>query len=341
MNRSVSIILGIVALATLCTVCASKHSSRIVNKLTGSSQAALSESNISWAFVAFDGRDATISGVAPTDEHRNEVDALINGIGGVRNVSNELTIGNFVREVRAQRSNNIITLSGVVPSEETRSAIVEHALTLFQSDSLINNISIQGGPEDVVWNRIVAKGISLLPQLEEADLRLINKDVSLHGRVAKPLERDSLQSTLAEFLPVGYTSTTEITVPESLRSLDADQCELELSSIVQNRRITFASGSDRLTPDASPILEEAVNVAMRCEGVVIEVAGYTDSFGDRDENQLLSEQRAQAVVEYLAGRGISRTTMVPKGYGSRDPIATNRTWNGRAANRRIQFTIIR
>ncbi len=341
MSRSISIILGTLALAALCVFCAGKHSRTIVNKLTGSSQARLAEANFSWAAVAFDGRNAAISGVAPTDEHRQDAINLIESITGVRRVSSELTIGNFVREIRARRETGQIILTGKVPSEDTRETIVTRTFALFPADSLIDNLSLQGGPEDPDWTNAVTNGIELLPHLTGGDLRFVNLDVSLHGRADKPLERDSLRQAFAAILPEGYTSTTEITVPEGLQRLNADQCEAELSTIVKNRRITFASASDKLTPDSSPILEEAVNVAKRCGGVKIEVAGYTDVLGNSDRNQLLSEQRAQAVVDYLAGRGISRAMLVAKGYGSRNPIATNRTSSGRAANRRIQFTIIR
>ncbi|NNE34434.1 MAG: OmpA family protein [Rhodothermales bacterium] len=341
MSRTLSLVLGILAFVALCVFCAGRHSRLVVNKLTGSSQAVLSDANYSWASVAFDGRNAMVSGVAPTEEDRAEAISLIGGIAGVRAVTDSIAIGDLVRELRAARRGNVVTLSGKVPSQGTHDTIVQYASVVFASDSLVDNLSIQRGPEDETWTRVVIEGITLLPQLEEGEMRLVNQDVSLLGRVEKPVLRDSLRKSLAELLPESYTSSTEITVPEGLQPLGPAECEAELTSTVKDRRITFASGSTRLTPEASPILEDAVNVALRCSDVLIEVGGYTDSRGDRLQNIQLSQERAQAVVDYLSSRGISRTSLVAKGYGPVNPIATNRTWAGRALNRRIQFTIIR
>lgn len=313
----------------------------IVDKLTGSSQSALSGANYSWASVSFDGRDASLTGVAPSEEDRQLAVELVGSIAGVRSVESAITIGEFVRELRAVRTSGLVTLSGKVPSEDTRSLILRHVRNLFSSDSLADKLEVQGGPEDATWTRVVSDGVSLLPQLRAGEMRLVNRDISLRGTVDKPSLRDSLRKSLADLLPEGYTSTTEISVPEAPRSLTAEECQTELANLVANRRITFASGMARLTPEASPILEDVVKVAMRCNGVTIEVGGYTDSRGDRDVNLKLSQDRAQAVVDYLAGRGIGRTSLVAKGYGQSNPVATNRTWEGRATNRRIEFSIIR
>ncbi|MCB0717862.1 MAG: BON domain-containing protein, partial [Bacteroidetes bacterium] len=125
MNRTLSMILGAVAVGALCLFCASRHSRLIVNKLTGSSQAVLSEANYSWANVAFDGRDATLNGVAPTPEDRDTALALVGQIRGVRSVSSLLTVGDQVNELRARRGAGLVSLSGSVPTEATRAGILQ------------------------------------------------------------------------------------------------------------------------------------------------------------------------------------------------------------------------
>jgi OmpA-OmpF porin, OOP family len=65
------------------------------------------------------------------------------------------------------------------------------------------------------------------------------------------------------------------------------------------------------------------------------IDGYTDNTGRPDRNQVLSEHRAAAVQHYFAGKGIAETRIVSAGHGDADPIADNKTAEGRARNRRV------
>ena len=75
-------------------------------------------------------------------------------------------------------------------------------------------------------------------------------------------------------------------------------------------------------------------------GMYVRVEGNTDNLGDDTWNQGLSERRAQAIVEYLVSRGIDRRRMVARGNGSTNPLASNKTPEGRARNRRTDVLFI-
>jgi outer membrane protein OmpA-like peptidoglycan-associated protein len=76
-----------------------------------------------------------------------------------------------------------------------------------------------------------------------------------------------------------------------------------------------------------------------CTPVKAEVRGHTDSQGDAAKNLELSQQRAQAVVDYLVQKGIVVARLTAKGLGETVPIADNNTDAGRAKNRRVEFAI--
>ena len=87
------------------------------------------------------------------------------------------------------------------------------------------------------------------------------------------------------------------------------------------------------------ILDQIAIALERCPEASVEVAGHTDSSGSEAGNQRVSEQRAQAAVDYLVGKGLDKARFTAVGYGPAQPIADNGTAAGRAANRRLEFNI--
>jgi outer membrane protein OmpA-like peptidoglycan-associated protein len=106
--------------------------------------------------------------------------------------------------------------------------------------------------------------------------------------------------------------------------------------------INFATASSRLTHESIATINQQVLAQLQMAGgMSVRIEGNTDSVGDADENQTLSEQRAKAIVEYLASKGIASSRMVARGNGARNPLATNSTAEGRAMNRRTDILFIR
>jgi len=102
-------------------------------------------------------------------------------------------------------------------------------------------------------------------------------------------------------------------------------------------QITFETGSALLTPEGSVVVDSAAALLNRAIGVQIDVHGHTDSDGDETTNQVLSQERADAVVAALGQRGVDTTRLTAIGFGESNPIAPNITAEGRATNRRIEF----
>ena len=106
--------------------------------------------------------------------------------------------------------------------------------------------------------------------------------------------------------------------------------------------ITFDSGSSRLSAEAIALLNQQVLPQLQiAAGMYARVEGNTDSVGDFGANQALSEQRATAIVSYLVSRGIPAARLVARGNGPVAPVATNKTPEGRALNRRTDVLFIR
>jgi len=103
--------------------------------------------------------------------------------------------------------------------------------------------------------------------------------------------------------------------------------------------ILFDFGLYDLNPLAKEELEHLINVLKRFPELKVEIAGHTDNIGSEEDNMLLSENRAKAVVDYIVGQGITTENISFKGYGSSKPIDSNDTEEGRSKNRRTELEV--
>jgi len=106
--------------------------------------------------------------------------------------------------------------------------------------------------------------------------------------------------------------------------------------------VNFVTGSATLEPSSYPTLDQTGEILSRWPQLRIEVGGHTDSRGSDELNRSLSENRAQAVADYLLWRfpQISSSQLRVRGYGETTPVASNSTAEGRALNRRVELTVM-
>ena len=106
-------------------------------------------------------------------------------------------------------------------------------------------------------------------------------------------------------------------------------------------KVFFRTGRATLRARSRPLLNNIGSVlAAHPEIKKIRVEGHTDDKGDDAKNKALSQKRAQAVVDYLVKKGVDATRLEAVGFGEDNPIEDNGTKAGRAANRRVEFSIV-
>lgn len=114
------------------------------------------------------------------------------------------------------------------------------------------------------------------------------------------------------------------------------------SQIVILQQVQFPSGKAEIQPESFEVLAEVAAVLEEHPEIArVAVDGHTDNMGPEDQNVLLSQRRALAVVAWLTAYGIDARRLEARGFGPRRPIADNRTREGRAQNRRVEFLIRR
>ncbi len=101
--------------------------------------------------------------------------------------------------------------------------------------------------------------------------------------------------------------------------------------------VVFATGKTTLTPESEAALKDVAKQLAASPEVRVEVAGFTDNTGSRSANMRVSQQRAATVEKFLEANGASPAQVTSRGYGPDKPVASNKTAEGRAQNRRVEL----
>lgn len=117
--------------------------------------------------------------------------------------------------------------------------------------------------------------------------------------------------------------------------------KIEVGVTVRLKNIYFDFDKTTLKSESFVELDKVVDLLKSNPSVEIEISGHTDSKGSDDYNLNLSQGRSQSVVDYLISQGIESYRLSAQGYGETKPIDSNDTEEGRANNRRVEFTVLK
>jgi OOP family OmpA-OmpF porin len=202
--------------------------------------------------------------------------------------------------------NGPATITGTVADDAARTALVD-VVTAFLGDAgTVDDQTVVAGAG------AGSTTVALVGSLEEASA-------------------SALQAALAD---AGFTLDTS-----ALAVVTAQDVAAELTTFLAANPIQFDLGSATISPASEAILDQVVAVLAANPELVLVVEGHTDDSGGTASNQVLSEQRARAVVDYLVAGGVAGERLTAVGLGETEPIADNGTEEGRQQNRRIEFAV--
>ncbi len=105
------------------------------------------------------------------------------------------------------------------------------------------------------------------------------------------------------------------------------------------KNVFYSTGSFKLLPKSFKSLDEVARLMKEDTSLMLDIDGHTDSQGSDESNQVLSENRAKSVKDYLIKKGVDESKLKSTGFGETKPIADNKTAAGRAKNRRTEMTV--
>ncbi|AUQ67806.1 OmpA family protein [Phaeobacter inhibens] len=237
-----------------------------------------------------------------------------------------------------------VQLRGRISDEALRQISSSYAQARFGSQNVYSATRVvEDLPAD--WPVRVLAGLEALSHLQRGAVSVTPDSLSLSGMS----HREDAPSEIAKLLSakLGDAESYELNVtyeapPEPAnKPMSPELCEAELAAVQTVSKITFEPGSATVATGSRDTLDQIADILARCDGVRLEIQGHTDSQGREEMNQTLSQSRAQSVLNELRGRRLVTSSFTAKGYGESTPIASNDTEDGREANRRIEFRLIR
>ncbi len=238
----------------------------------------------------------------------------------------------------------LVQLRGRLTDNSLRHMVDSYAKSRFGTNNVYTATrNVSELPAD--WPVRVLAGLEALSMLTRGVVTVTTDNVSVRGSSMFENTRAEMSGLLANKLGQNAPYELEITYVAPPDPVDLapkpEVCEAEIAALQEQAKITFEPGSATITSASLDTLNAIADILDKCGEIRLEIQGHTDSQGREVMNQQLSQGRAQSVLNQLRARRVLTSTYVANGYGETQPIADNNTEEGREANRRIEFRLIR
>ncbi|MEN2751480.1 OmpA family protein [Psychrobacter sp. FBL11] len=226
-----------------------------------------------------------------------------------------------------------VVIKGVVATSSDKQQLLEKLKAQYPNKPVRDEIEVRSNISiPTNWQQIATTIIdSDISNIRQGRIDIHGTTISLHGKVNSIEQKQAIQNRIHTRLTDLYQLENQLVVTASEQRL--------IDDTLGNRIVEFESGSANLTPLGLGILDDMAGVIQSLGDKPVTITGHTDNVGNPTANLALSNERAEAVKQYLIGRNIDAARLSTTGKGDADPIASNDTEDGRRRNRRIEFTL--
>ncbi len=237
----------------------------------------------------------------------------------------------------------LVQMRGRMGTDRARGVVTSFGRALFGGAQMDTAIDVSPGVPDG-WSLRVLAALDGLSILNNGAATVREDGIRISGLSGNREAANDLAQLMSGRLGEDVAYDIDVRYDERLdRELDMptpEECVGRVNAILAERQITFDPGSSTIDGASRDSVEAIAAILRTCDGVSMEVGGYTDSQGREEMNRELSQSRAEAVLTALLSRRIPVGNLSAVGYGEVDPVADNATAAGREANRRIEFSLV-
>ncbi|MFX0542031.1 OmpA family protein [Roseovarius sp. S4756] len=238
----------------------------------------------------------------------------------------------------------LVQLRGKLGSQRLRDTVDSFAKARFRSDAVYNRARVvEGLPAE--WPVRVLTGLEALGFLAQGAVVVTPTDLTVTGQTGRKEAGAQIAGLLADKLGEAAQFSIDVDYKEALDPVAGlptpEECVAQIAAIQDQRKINFEPGSANIDGNGAAIMNDIADILGKCGEIQIEIGGHTDSQGREEMNEELSQGRANAVLDALRARRVLTSSFTARGYGESQPIAGNDSEEGREANRRIEFKLIK
>lgn len=313
--------------------------------LTKRAGQALAAAGIPFDRVSFAGRDATVTGVS--EDQADAAREAVDEVEGVRVVdvagSGDTGAGEDGTDaeptpISVTAKGDKITLSGPVPDQATKDALLEAARAKADGREVVDELTIDesvkpSADADGVADLVAATAAAGDDVTATAD----GDTVTLTGQVASDAKRAAAEKVLSD---AGLAVDNKLTVAKP--AVDKSALQKRIDAAIAAHPITFEPNTAKLTAQGAKTVRKVAKLLAAATGTKIEVAGHVAAVSGKGgpSSKKLSQQRADEVKRQLTKLGVAAGRITARGYGGSKPIKSNDTPEGQAANRRVEIVVL-
>lgn len=322
-----------------------------------------------WAHVQVDGQIAYLTGEAPTEADRDDLELAVRRAagaggawwGGITQVRESMTLApaRIPYFWMARRGENgRVSLMGYVPGQRYYREIKAAAKSLFPT-GVDDQLEIARGHPTGVWSETAIAGLKQLTMLQSGEVRFENQVLTIKGE-ARDSAVQAAAYAWAKALPRPYQGiadvslANEMALPEAtpdapqaaepivtapVQRLAAANCQKLIDDAVNANVVAFPSMSAKFK-SPNKRLDKIAQLGIDCGTVRFRITGHTDGSSLEGAIEYLSQDRALAVSKYLQDKGVARDRIVTAAIGSNSPLGDVDTPEGQARNRRAEVSIV-
>lgn len=239
--------------------------------------------------------------------------------------------------VEARSADGAITLTGVVATEVDRLALTQAAGAGAASVDDQLTVDSEIGLDDEPTAELAGLVEVLATQLVEGTAAFDGAGLVLVGVYETDEQRAAAESAAAAV--DAMIELVQVEASEPGPQAEPSAIEDDLNRVVADTPILFEPASDELADSAAPVLDQLASRLTGLTGVAVTVEGHTDSDGSAAANQVLSLDRATAVVAALVELGVAAELLTPEGFGESELVVVGGV-EDKAASRRVEFRVV-
>jgi outer membrane protein OmpA-like peptidoglycan-associated protein len=301
------------------------------------------------AYVQTAGQNAVLNPVKPSDKSPLQLYEAINAV----QIAEAMGAGKYTPDILAKAKQELQNAQALDGKKSQRKVMITYARGAVQDaeDARVSTLrkmqeekqrqqqaAVQQAQVDAQQAQVDAQQAQMVAQQQalqraQADAQAAQAEAAAaNARAAQVAAEHSAQQA------TNQTEEMRERLRQQLNNVLQTQ-ETARGLIVNMSDVLFATAQFNLKPEAREKLAKVSGILLSYPGLAVQVEGYTDNVGGDQYNLTLSQQRGDAVRDYLISQGVGAANITATGYGKTNPIADNATAAGRAQNRRVNLVV--